>query len=284
MNCASCGKSSLVIYAKDSYLRLPVYHCRECNLFITGTSESQLRDILKNYYSKSVLPEEVKKIMDLDYESKVGNYLKNLWQSQHAYCKPYYQISKSLLEIGPGTGISLKMFEELGYNVTGVESNKNYVDFINRKLQKGHCILGFIEEVHLDKKFDTIWLSHCLEHVPNPHLLLRQCENFLSDNGFIFIAVPDCENIDTLKASIYDNASSFHFSKKALIKIVNNAGFKVIRCESIRDLSQTERRLHRILRRTKYLGFLSEKICPYYPFQVTNKTNGVEIRMVLKKR
>lgn len=61
MNCIGCGNISLVLYSPDSYLNLPIYHCCECNLFITGNSETQLELKLKNYYEQGI-PKEVEKI------------------------------------------------------------------------------------------------------------------------------------------------------------------------------------------------------------------------------
>ena len=39
--------------------------------------------------------------------------------------------------------------------------------------------------------------------------LLQKCSELLSNNGFIFIAVPDCQNPKILNQSVFDNASSY---------------------------------------------------------------------------
>lgn len=280
MNCISCGKSSLVIYSQTSYLQLPIYMCEDCNLYITGDSEEEIEITLKNYYKKYVAIEEINKTIKLDHNSNFGKYLKKLWKSHYVYCTPFFHNSKNLLEIGPGTGLALRMFEDEGFNVTGIESNENYVKFINQKLKRGLCIKGFFEDIELEQKFDVIWLSHCFEHVVRPDLLLKKCKNHLSDKGFIFIAVPDCDNINTLKSSIFENASSFHFTKNALRRIAKKAGLRIEKCDSIRELVKIEGRIEMLLH--KYLKILSNKTCPYYPFKVTNKKNGVEIRLILR--
>jgi len=124
-------------------------------------------------------------------------------------------------------------------------------------------------------------MSHCYEHVLKPDLLLKKCKNILNDNGIIFIAVPDCENIPTLKESVFDNASSYHYSKKSISIMANNAGLEIIKCESMRELYRFEGRFHMILE--KYFKSINQKICPYHPFKTTQKNNGREIRVILKK-
>ena len=282
MNCVSCGKSSLSIYSVNSYLNLPVYQCKDCSLLISGNSENQLKITLRNYYEKAMIPDEIKKMLERDHDTHHGRYLRNLWNSHYSYCSSYFHSSKNLLEIGPGSGLTLKMFDELGFNVIGIEQNKNLVQFINKKLKKDCCIQGYFEDIHFEKKFDVIWISHTFEHIASPNILLKKCKSLLQNDGFIFIAVPDCENMNTLKASIFENASSFHFTKKSLIQMATNIGFKIERCDSMRELVRVEGRFEMMLR--KYLNFLSKKTCPYYPFKITSKKNGIEIRMILKNQ
>jgi len=281
MNCISCGKSPLELYSKSSYLNLPVYCCHNCDLYVSGNSKDELDNALKNFYemeSKN-LRDDLEQFVKFNLENQHSKYLKKLWRSHYAYCKPFFQQSKNLLEIGPGTGITLQMLEKEGFSVTGIEPNEICVKYINQKLKNGFCKLGFIEDIPISEKYDVIWLSHCFEHMVRPDLVLRQCKHLLTKNGFIFIAVPDCENINTLNDSIHDNASAYHFSKKSLKKLAENAGLTVEKCNSMRELYRIEGRMYIML--NKYFFSINEKICPYYPFKTTTK-NGHEIRIILK--
>jgi len=279
MSCISCGKSSLAIYSENSFLKLPVYQCKNCNLYITGNSEDELKTTLRNYYEKSIISDEITKTIDMDHNTNHGRYLKNLWKSHYVYCNSFFHNSKNLLEIGPGSGLTLRMFKDLGFSVMGVEQNKIFTQFINNKLGEHCCMQGYFEDVHFDKKFDIIWLSHCLEHTVRPDILLEKCKTFLNDEGFIFIAVPDCENKNILQASVFENASSFHFTKRALSTLANKTRFRIEKCESFRELMRFEGRIEMLLE--KYFPFIGKMTCPYYPFKFTEK-NGTEIRIILK--
>ena len=283
MQCVSCNGNEFETYSEDSWLKIPVNRCKKCNLLVTGNSQQELETSLKKFYDleRKELNLENKKKIDSNFEGSVGTYAKNLWYSHFKYCKKYIKNLKNLLEIGPGLGLCLRMFENKGFNVVGIEHNEKFVELINNKLKNGVCILGDIENDDVNESFDLIWMSHCYEHVLRPDLLLKKCKNILNDDGFIFIAVPDCENTFTLKESVFDNASSYHYSKKSIKLMANNAGLKIIKCESVRELYRFEARFHMILE--KYLKSINQKICPYYPFKITQKNNGREIRVILKK-
>ena len=64
-----------------------------------------------------------------------------------------------------------------------------------------------------------IWITHVLEHLPDPTELLVKCKEWLKKDGLICIAVPDCENPEMLDASVDNPYHIFHFTKKTLTKI-----------------------------------------------------------------
>ena len=84
-----------------------------------------------------------------------------------------------------------------------------------------------------------------------------------------------------MKDSIYENASSFHYSENTLERIGNNVGLKKVKSGTLRELYRFEGRFHLILE--KNIKQINRKLCPYYPFKVTSKTKGHEIRMIFKK-
>jgi len=281
MECVSCGNSSFNKFSEKSYLNLPITKCKSCELMMTGETLEQLDQTLTNYYKKSSTTNEIKNTIEVDHSDNHGKYLKNLWFSHYHYIKPLLKNSKELLEIGPGTGLALRLFEQEGFNVTGIETNKNYVKLINEKLENGECLHGFVEELDITKKFDIIWLSHVFEHIIRPDLILNKCKELLSENGLIFIAIPDCENPNILNQSIHENASSFHYTKDSLVKLVSKSGLTIEKCESFREFVRIEGRFQMILK--NHFTKLSNMNCPYFPFKRTNGNNGVEIRLILKK-
>ena len=54
-----------------------------------------------------------------------------------------------------------------------------------------------------------------------------------------------------------------------------------MKCESLANLKRTNRRINKVVRKFG-LNKISETMVPYYPFEVTSKNNGYEIRAILK--
>lgn len=282
MECIICKNSSLKEYSKKSYFNQPVFYCSDCDLYVSGSSENEIKQISEKLYQDEYWRER-KSIdsINSNYEDDFGQYRKNQWSSQVNYCNFLLKNKKTILEIGSGAGIALTSFDKSGFDVLGIEPDRQNVELINKKLQKGKCVPGFLEKISLDQKFDIIWMSHVFEHFIRPDQLLERCKSLLKENGFIFIEVPDCSNLKILKESINENPSTFHFTEKSLKKLSENLGFQIKKCDSLRFYTITERRIKKIQK--KYFDFFPFKIYKYYPFFITKKNNGELIRIILSK-
>lgn len=281
MNCVSCGKSSFVIYSENSNMNLPVYQCKLCGLFVTGSNENEIKEKAEKIYTTTYWEErQAVQSLESGFKDKISQYKWKQWNSQIRYCKQYLDEKKDLLEIGSGAGQTLLYFENMGYNVTGFEPDKRNVSLINQKLKHGKCIFGFAEDLSIESKFDIIWINHVFEHLIRPDVFLNRCKNNLRDNGFIFIEVPECENPEILKSSIYENPSTFHFTKKTLTNVAKNVGYKVIRCDSLRVPNLIEAGIWRIMKKCRFIPI---EIYPYFPKFVTDQNDGEVIRMIISK-
>ena len=52
MKCISCDNASMDKYTDNSYLELPVFQCKKCNLYVTGKSEKEVIEKTKLIYNK----------------------------------------------------------------------------------------------------------------------------------------------------------------------------------------------------------------------------------------
>lgn len=76
-----------------------------------------------------------------------------------------------ILDIGAGEGKHAKIFKEHGIKVIELRYPPDYLD------------------VKIDP-IECIWVSHVLEHHPNPGLFLKKCFNDLKEDGILAITVP----------------------------------------------------------------------------------------------
>jgi SAM-dependent methyltransferase len=111
---------------------------------------------------------------------------------------PFFK-GKKALELGPATGYMtkhlVKSFDELHL----VEGAKNLLEQIPDypNVKKYHA---FFEEFETNEKFDTIIMSHVLEHIADPGLVLAKIYDWLEDDGVFLVSVPNAKSIHRMVA------------------------------------------------------------------------------------
>jgi len=276
MDCISCG-ASIEKYSEESYLELPTFQCKKCGLYVTGDSESKIIEKTTEIYQKKHWGKDnlwdAKKLIETNYNDIESQGKRRNWISQYKYCKSFLNNKNKLLEIGSGQGQSSWWFEQKGFNVTGIEPDESNVDLINQKLKHGKCVIGTAENFKINEIFDVIWMSHVLEHIIKPESFLKKIRENLNQDGIFFIEVPNCENKFTLETSINLVPHTFHFSQKSLMNIVKKAGYEIIKTDFFRPATKLEGLIQKI-----------SKKFPFYPRILTNNKDGIDLRILLKKK
>src|SRR2546422_2915289 len=285
-NCISCGRESLTLYSETSYLSLPIFCCNNCHLFVTGSTEEEVKEYSEKLYDKEYWDQRGSVIaIESNFSDPESRSKQAQLKSQLTFCQSHLDRKSSILEIGSGSGQTLIWFESMGFIVRGIEPDIRNVELINTKLKNGKCLSGYAEDLQIDGKFDAIWLSHVFEHLVRPDLLLEKISAYLNENGFIFIEVPDCQYASVLRSSIYDNPSTYHFSRQNLVSISRRIRYRVEKCESLRRLKLIEKIIDRNTKRiAKLLRSNSEGFYTYSPYITTHKNGeGEIIRLILSK-
>ena len=217
-----------------------------------------------------------------DFTDKGVQDLVLTFESWYSYFRPFLDKKKNILDIGSGTGVSCVLLEKKGYNVTGVDPDPKNAQLINSKLKKGKCINSYFEDLKIENKVDAVWLTHIIEHLEQPDILLEKCKEWIIPDGIICIAVPDCGNPNMLNHSLNNPYHIYHFTKNSLKRLFEKSGYDVIQYDSLSNLKRANRRFHKVMRK---IGFknLSSKTEPFYPFQRTSDRDGYEIRCVIKR-
>lgn len=105
-------------------------------------------------------------------------------------------VGDSVLELGPAEGLMTDiLYPQYKNKYTVVDAAPVFVKEIKKKYPKIEGIVSLFEEYETECKYDNIILGHVLEHVENPVSVLCHIKNFLSENGRILAAVPNCYSI-----------------------------------------------------------------------------------------
>lgn len=140
--------------------------------------------------------------------------------------------TRTLLDVGAGTGDLVRAAQKAGFRADGVEPN-DLAREVSAK--KGVQLLS---DLPTDKKFKVISLWHVLEHFKEPEREIEKIKNLLEDDGYLLIAVPNYKSYDAQHYQEYWAAYDvprhlWHFSRNAVIHLFKKHQMKV---EEIRPM------------------------------------------------
>lgn len=107
-----------------------------------------------------------------------------------------FQADGELLDVGCATGLFLDAARRLGgWDVQGVEPNKNAAQFGRRQLGLDIKRGTFAEADFGRRRFDVITMWDVLEHLRHPTAALEKATQLLKEEGVLFARVPHLEGI-----------------------------------------------------------------------------------------
>lgn len=96
------------------------------------------------------------------------------------------------LEMGCYQGEFTKKLRAHFDDITVIEGSSDLIEIARSNVGDGvEFMLGRFEEVEPGKRFDNIFLVHTLEHLNDPQLVLKKVRQWLTDDGHLFIVVPN---------------------------------------------------------------------------------------------
>lgn len=164
--------------------------------------------------------------------ANIDSFMRNL---------PKSMPGQRLLDFGCGSGEFLLVARNLGWNVLGIDLDSKAVqvarDYGLEVLQGG------IEQLINENvgKFDGITLSHVIEHVYEPRVLLEACRKLLNPGGWLWLETPnlDSEGHRYFGSNWRDLDPPRHlalFTNSSLKQLLIDAGFSKIETEPYRPV------------------------------------------------
>lgn len=140
--------------------------------------------------------------------------------------------TKTLLDIGCGTGDFLETAQKDNWQITGIEPNEKAREIANAKTNNAVFEIQYLEKLEANS-FDVITLWHVLEHLPNLEMHIALFKHVLKPNGRLVIAVPnfksyDAEHYKNFWAAYDVPRHLWHFSKTSISELFKRAHLKLI--------------------------------------------------------
>lgn len=152
--------------------------------------------------------------------------------------------NKKVLDVGCSTGKLSKKLMKNGCEIFGIE-----IDEESAKIAKNHCKEVIIADVDLieslpypNEYFDVIIFSDILEHLKSPSDALKKFREYLKNDGYIIVSIPNIANwkirLELLFGNfryrsygILDETHLKFFTKKSVKKLFLDGGFKIVKLE-----------------------------------------------------
>ncbi len=167
-----------------------------------------------------------------------GFYTKIVWYS-YVTIKPYFH-GDTCLEMGPADGEMTKFIKDDFKKLVVVDAAEKYVKAAEKlaKNIEGHTAL--FEEFKPLEKYDTIVMSHVLEHVTDPVLVLKRARSWLKPGGQIIAVVPNAGSLHRqlgVKLGMLERTTQLNdqdieighrrvYTREALERDIKSAGLK----------------------------------------------------------
>lgn len=245
VRCNLCGGSDAVPQPqKARFLAIPaelgIVKCSSCGLIFMSPRPSQ--DDYVEYYNTD--PVYSVSAYNQSEEKRMAFYRRRAYEIERFIGK-----KGKMLEVGCGTGVFLKLAQDLGWEVCGTELSRQFQQHATEKHHLNvHCAASLGSCGFPHESFDIVCSAHVLEHILDPLGTLREMRRFLRRSGFLLIEVPyqfaslrDRLRYVLMKISGPSGEGKFYstlfssvhhvyfFTPKTLRRMVEEAGFSVLK-------------------------------------------------------
>ncbi len=150
----------------------------------------------------------------------------------------FYPQRGKVLEIGSGMGFLLDSFRNDGWDVFGLDPDRNVCRYASEKNGIPNKVATLEEAALPDESFDVVLMMHVIEHVPDPSRLLGEIRRVLKPGGHLVLETP---RYDTLmfkllgrrERSLGCGGHIYFFTTDTLRRLYEQAGFKLITLENV---------------------------------------------------
>lgn len=218
-SCVVCGDGFSRLYAKPK--NLEIMKCTCCGIaFLKHFTPINYSD--GHYYEAWWSDEKQDRRNVQLIKEKTANWILD-------QLNPFLKPSSRILEVGCAYGFFLKVAQQRGYRMMGLE--------ISGAEQKARQA-GFevrsetLEELKgFEQSFDAVVMFDVIEHFDHPNRALQIVKRILKKNGILAVVTPDVESFSCKVLRAYwphwKEEHIIYYSKRGLSKLFELNGFKI---------------------------------------------------------
>ncbi len=174
-----------------------------------------------------------------------------------------------LLDVGCGPGGNLASLQAQGWDVHGLDASEVAVGRARKRFGDRVRMGDPVATEYKDQSFDVVIFSHALEHMHDVRAVLKESRRILDDRGLLVITLP---NAGSWEAKLFGPwwfpwelpRHLYHFDRRTLARMLEQAGFRVVRMRtgvgSLFFMASLERAWTRRLGRPLPARWLMERV------------------------
>jgi 2-polyprenyl-3-methyl-5-hydroxy-6-metoxy-1,4-benzoquinol methylase len=241
--CRNCGSErSLVRYTfaeHDTVIR----ECAKCRLMVLDPMPSE--EDLHQVYNAGYFENEQLARGDPSHVYGYVDYISERLHKQKGYrgiCEHLKQLVHTrrhrakLLDYGCGLGFFLDAAYEFGFDVEGLEFNRDAIDYIKKRYRYEAY---HPSEFRPSEPYDVVTMFDVIEHLREPFEKIAEVRRMLSEDGVIVILTADATSLVSrmMGKRLEDfrriKEHLFFFDRANLSSILEKQGFQVLKVASI---------------------------------------------------
>ena len=227
-NCPICNKndfSFLFLKNGGNYVQ-----CKNCELVYLNPcfTDKHLEIFYKNMHNMQA---KIVKDESLFYRKIYSYGIKNI----NKFVKP--KNKKRILDLGCSSGLFLDIAKEKRWETFGLELNEKEIE-ISKQNHNVKNINLYQAQKEFNVKFDVITMWDVIEHVKDPHELLKTIKKCLRPGGLFFFQTPNVNSLAARvlkeKCNVFDGIEHVNlFNEKNIYNIAKKNKFKVLLVDSV---------------------------------------------------
>jgi len=146
---------------------------------------------------------------------------------------------RRLMEIGCGSGVLLDIASKKGWQADALELSAELASLAAGRSPKSTIrVVNVLACTSEDPVYDAVMAVDVLEHVTDPHLMLKNCHQMLKPGGLILIQTPNTKSLRRrLQGTDWDMLDPDQhlqlFSREGLTSSLAGNGFEVVRIRTV---------------------------------------------------
>jgi len=231
VDCGLCGSAERELKFQDG--PFSVVTCTGCGLtYVTPRLDDAA--LIDEVYDEGYWRSDAAKDRGYtDYSADQELYLKT-YRRRLSVIRRHFDRPGRVLDIGCAAGFFLRVMQEEGWDVTGLEPSDAIRGEAEQSIGAENVHAGLLGDADLEPgSFDLVTMWDVIEHIPDTVAALHEVRKLLAPSGKFLV---ETQNVDSRAARLlgkkwqhYKHAEHiYHFNPKTIARLFDEGGFEIL--------------------------------------------------------